>query len=148
MRALCASLPYVPGDYRVACVVSVPVITEIGIIDHKGILSNVSGDDGLPMVIHNAKLFGKVIEASMTTFRLKARGPVSSDGYPGELAPLEVLRRARSELETPWLVWRNCEHFVHWAHGLEMRSPQLRQRAGKVAIRTAGLGAACLARLL
>jgi hypothetical protein len=135
-------IPYIPGNYAVGGVIAVPVMTEVGVISHKGILSDRIGDDGLPMVIHNAKLFDAVIEASMTVFCLKAVGPVSSEGYPGELPPLMVLARARSQIESPWRLWNNCEHFVHWAHGQKKKSPQLRKKAGKVAMWT-GVAAAC-----
>jgi len=126
----------IPGGYRVGCVLSVPVTTEIGIISHKGIMTEKLGDDGLPMVLHNAKLFDQIIESSMTVFVLKARGLVRSEGYPGLFAPGIVLERARSQLGKPWRPWDNCEHFVAWAHGLERVSPELRRKVKKAGVVT------------
>lgn len=130
-----------PGDYRVACVLSVPVQTEVGVINHKGLLGDRLGPDDLPTVIHAAKLFEQIIESTMSEYLLMAVGPLSSEGYPGLLPPHEVLARARSQITKPWRLWHNCEHFVAWAHAVPVRSPQLRTAVKKVGM-TAGLVAA------
>jgi Lecithin retinol acyltransferase len=55
---------------------------------------------------------------------------VTIEGYLGRLPPATVIARARSTRR-----WRyswtgfNCEHFVRHAHGVEIKSPQLRQWA-------------------
>ncbi|MCG7980275.1 MAG: lecithin retinol acyltransferase family protein [Candidatus Thiodiazotropha taylori] len=47
-------------------------------------------------------------------------------GYPSQLPPFVVLRKARNKLGTKYDVFKwNCEHFVRWAHGLKPESPQL-----------------------
>ena len=125
-------IPYIPGGYCAGCVVSVPVQTNVGTVQHKGILSDCMGPDGYPMVIHNAKLYGEIVESTMTIYVMKALGPVVSEGFPGRLSQSEVVARARNHIGQPWRPFSNCEHFVSWAHGLEAKSPQLR-RAGKKA---------------
>ncbi len=76
-----------------------------------------------PTVISSSFKRGCVIEEPLSAF---AEGKkVELVGYPGCLHPHEVLRRARAELGRPWRLFDNCEHFVHRAHGLEPRSPQL-----------------------
>jgi hypothetical protein len=136
-----APIPFVRGDYRPGCVVSVPVHTEVGRVIHVGILSDRFGPDGCPMVIHAAKIFGKIIEDTMTVFMLHALGPVCSEGYPGILAPTVVMARARAEIGKPWRPWSNCEHLVTMAHGLPTRSPQIRSAAKKTAVVAASASA-------
>lgn len=127
-----------PGHYAPGCIVSLPVATEVGIVKHKGILSDRKGPDGYPMVIHAAKLRSQgVIEAPMTSFFEMARGPLSSEGYPSLLSPKLVLERARSRIGVPWKLLDNCEHFAAWCHGMPKKSPELRRKAatfGAVAV--------------
>lgn len=130
-------MKFIPGDYRPGCVVAVPVTTSVGVVSHKGILSDQRDQDRLPMVIHAAKLFGAIIESPMREFMLMAVGHLESEGYPGKLAPELVLARARALLGQPWRPWANCEHFAYYAHGLERKSPQMRA-AGKKALGVAG----------
>ena len=60
-------------------------------------------------------------------------------GYPSNLAPIEVIRRARLLTGHPYsLLGFNCEHFVRIAHGLRPESPQVRGWA-LLALITAGL---------
>lgn len=122
-----------PGDYRIGCILAVPVQTNVGVVSHKGLMGDHLGDDELPTVVHNAKLFGQIVETSMSDYLLMAVGPISSEGYPGLLPSAEVLTRARSQIEKPWRLWHNCEHFVAWSHGLPVRSPQLRSAAKSAA---------------
>jgi hypothetical protein len=140
----------VPGYFIAGCVLSVPVRTKVGIIDHKGLLGDRRGPDGLPTVIHSAKFFDeRVVETSMNDYALMSVGPISSEGFPGGLAPGEVLSRARSQIEKPWRLWDNCEHFIAWAHGVPEKSPQLRAAVKKTA-KTTGLvvGALVLSRFM
>ena len=51
---------------------------------------------------------------------------VYAEGYLGKLNPSEVLVRARSQRGATYsLLGRNCEHFVRFAHGVAIESPQL-----------------------
>lgn len=127
-----AEIQSIPGGYCAGCIVSVPVETNVGTVNHKGILSDCLGPDEYPMVIHNAKIYGEIVESSMSVYVSKAVGPVASEGYPGQLTQAVVIARARSHIGQQWRPLSNCEHFVSWAHGLEVTSPQLR-RAGKKA---------------
>ena len=64
-------------------------------------------------------------------------------GYPGSLPSTHVLQRARSRTGHPYklLSW-NCEDFAHWAHGVEVRSPQRASLAATLSILALGLLAA------
>lgn len=58
-----------------------------------------------------------------------ARGRrVTIDGYLGGLLPEVVMQRARLKRGQAYS-WTNfnCEHFVRYAHGVPVESPQLRQ---------------------
>ena len=54
--------------------------------------------------------------------------PVVCDGYFGNLPPMIVMWRARLKAGHlySWLDF-NCEHFVRYAHGVPVESPQLQQ---------------------
>lgn len=60
-----------------------------------------------------------------------ARGQtVVIEGYLGVLPPEAVMRRARMKRGQAYsLSDFNCEHFVRYAHGVPVESPQLRQWA-------------------
>ncbi|HXX66054.1 MAG TPA: hypothetical protein VEK07_02675 [Polyangiaceae bacterium] len=128
------SLRFLPGNYGPGVVVAVPMMTQAGIVLHKGILADGTGWDGYPTVVHNSKLYGTALETTMTEYARGARGPVRSEGYPGRLPRWRVLQNARSMLGLPWRLEQNCEHFVSLAHGLVPNSPQLKAGAGKAAL--------------
>jgi hypothetical protein len=109
-------------------------------VKHKGILSDQKGADGFPLVIHNGKIYGGIVEHSMTDFFRNAEGPMHSEGYPSKYAPGIVLERARSKIGQPWRPWDNCEHFVTWAHGVPQKSPELRRKAAQVGAVLVGAG--------
>ena|SRR6266849_490467 len=67
---------------------------------------------------------GGVVEQPLDEF--SGGAPVTPAGYPGTLHPLVVIDRARRQIGTPWRLNFNCEHFVNWAHGVEVQSPQLK----------------------
>lgn len=94
---------------------------------------------------HVALLGDRLIqgERSVLAFSAKARGfteqrfcafadgrTVASDGFLGGLPPSSVMQRARSKQGEPysWMDF-NCEHFVRYAHGLPIESPQVRRWA-------------------
>lgn len=53
---------------------------------------------------------------------------VTVDGYPGTLSPSEVMQRASLKRGQAYSLFDfNCEHFVRYAHGRLIESPQLRQ---------------------
>lgn len=53
---------------------------------------------------------------------------VTIDGYLGTLSPAEVMQRASLKRGQAYLLFDfNCEHFVRYAHGLLIESPQIRQ---------------------
>ncbi len=112
------------------------VAVSVGPVDHVGILTD-RQIDGLPTVISNSLRAAGVAEESLLTFGSGKQ--VRVIGFPGNLSPREVLQRARSRIGKPWslLKW-NCEHFVHWAHGLKPTSPQL---AVAVALALLGIAA-------
>jgi hypothetical protein len=138
----------IPGDYRVGCILSVPVKTRVGTVHHKGLFADRLGPDDLPTVLHNSHLVGKVIESTMSDYVALAVGPLSSDGFPSQLAPHAVLERARSQLDQPWRLLNNCEHFVMWCHDMPVCSPQLRTATRRVGTAAAVAGAFVLRRLL
>lgn len=64
-------------------------------------------------------------------FSIFAKGrSVTVEGYLGGLPPAAVMRRARLKQGQAYS-WTNfnCEHFVRYAHGVPIESPQLRQWA-------------------
>lgn len=64
-------------------------------------------------------------------FSIFARGQtVVIEGYLGVLPPVVVMQRARMKKGQAYsLSDFNCEHFVRYAHGVPVESPQLRQWA-------------------
>ena len=64
-------------------------------------------------------------------FSIFARGQtVVIEGYLGVLPPAVVMQRARLKRGLAYsLSDFNCEHFVRYAHGVSVESPQLRQWA-------------------
>jgi lecithin:retinol acyltransferase len=114
-----------PGD-----VVGVAVdVAGVGVVTHKGLVSDRRGEDGYPRVLHASKFVGRVDESTMTTFvhRAVEGARLRALGYPGRLPRRLVLARARSRIGERYdLVLANCEHYVAWCHGLAPESPQLR----------------------
>jgi hypothetical protein len=102
---------------------------------HKGIVSD-RWYGGKPMIISNSARSGGVHEEAWDVF---AEGnTVAVDGYPGGLPHFEVMSRAKSFISSQYDLFRwNCEHFVAYAHGLQLKSPQV---AATVAIATLCLG--------
>lgn len=110
----------VPALWRIGEVVQVPA----GLYFHVALIGDriVGGERGILAFTPDA---GGLIEQPFSEF---ARGrPVTRVGYLGALPPAIVLQRARMMSETPYS-WTefNCEHFVRYAHGVPVVSPQLR----------------------
>lgn len=98
-----------------------------GFYDHVGILGGVNARGERTVLSFSAQA-GGFLEQPLREF--SQGGTVRVDGYPGSLAPREVLRRAHGQRGRAysWATF-NCEHFVRWAHGVAIESPQLRQWA-------------------
>ena len=71
---------------------------------------------------------GGFVEEPFSAF---ARGrAVVIEGFLGSLPPVVVMQRARMKQGQAYsLTEFNCEHFVRYAHGVPVESPQLRQWA-------------------
>lgn len=111
----------------VAGVVGVPVLTRVGRVDHKGVVTDRYGSDGEPTILHASDLYGRVVETDAGEFVQRAIGPVRFVGYLGSLAPAEVLRRGRARVgERYRTLTANCEHYATGVHGLPPESAQLR----------------------
>lgn len=83
---------------------------------------------GEPSVLAFSAQAGGFTEQRFSVF---ARGrSVTADGYLGGLPPATVMQRARLKQGQAYS-WTdfNCEHFVRYAHGVAIESPQLRQWA-------------------
>lgn len=96
-----------------------------GFYNHVGLLGDrfINGERGVLSFSAKAKGF---VEEPLSVF---AGGhPVVCDGYFGNLPPTTVMWRARLKAGQPysWLDF-NCEHFVRYAHGVRVESPQLQQ---------------------
>jgi hypothetical protein len=108
-------------------VVGVPIVTRIGRVDHKGVVTDRYGSDGEPTILHASDRYGRVVETEASDFAARAVGPVRFVGYLGNLSPDEVLRRARAKIGARYRpLAANCEHFATGVHGLPPESPQLR----------------------
>jgi len=112
-------------------IVSVPFLI---VFRHLGIISD-RRHQGKPMVISNSPWSGGVSEQPWGMFT--GGFDVALAGYPSNLPPYEVLRRARSQIGTRYslLTW-NCDHFVRYAHGLASESPQLARAVLLLAVGT------------
>jgi len=71
---------------------------------------------------------GGFVEQTYSAFAGESN--VTINGYLGSLPPETVMQRARLKhgQAYSWINF-NCEHFVRYAHGVPIESPQLRQWA-------------------
>ncbi|EMN5130297.1 lecithin retinol acyltransferase family protein [Burkholderia contaminans] len=99
-----------------------------GLYDHVALLGEYGVGGGERNVLAFSAESRGFVEQPFSDF---ATGrPVTVDGYLGRLAPEVVLGRARSVRgQTYSLIGFNCEHFVRYAHNVEITSPQLWQWA-------------------
>ena len=89
---------------------------------HEGLRSDRTGPDGVPLVLHRSKRRGRAVEESAEEFTLGVPA-VRVLGYPGQLDPAEVCRRARAALDSPWTYRENCQAYTRHAHGVSARVP-------------------------
>ena len=112
------------------------VRVDTGLYSHVGLLGDrvINGERSVLSFSAEANGF---VEEPVSAF--SGGRSVACDGYLGNLPPAVVMWRARQKAGQPysWLDF-NCEHFVRYAHGVPVESPQLRQA-------TAVLGALGLA---
>lgn len=106
-------------DLKIGSIVS----TDRTFYPHVGIIAS-KDRDGRITVISNSNSRGCVVEETLAEFL--GGGDLRIDGYPSSLPPHAVLARARAKIGSPYsLINFNCEHFVRYVHGLEIKSPQL-----------------------
>ncbi len=117
-------LPYPPGAI---------LATDRGFFTHYGIAgdSRVAGEQS---VISCSRRRRGCAEESLSAFANGTR--VTCHGLIGNLAPFDILARARADIGSTWhLMTDNCEHHVTRACGLKPKSPQIRRAAaGTMAI--------------
>lgn len=95
-----------------------------GIYDHVGLVSDRRVGGELAVISHSADA-GGVVEEPLSVFA--GTRTFYIDGYPGQLPWFEVMARARSGWPKFYSLFGfNCEHFVRYAHGLPVESPQIR----------------------
>lgn len=101
-------------------VVSVPIALGFR---HKGIVSD-RWLNGKPMVISGSNRMGYVVEETWDVFSGGIEHRV--ENIDGVVSGMTAVMRARSKVGTTYslLEW-NCDHVVHYAVGLEPRSPQI-----------------------
>lgn len=97
----------------------------VGPFKHYGIVSG-RAIGGMPHVISNSRRKGAVAEEPVSVF--SGGKSIKVHGRLGELSPSAVVSRARSQLGKTYNLLRwNCEHFVRWAYGIKVESPQLQR---------------------
>ena len=99
----------------------------VGPIEHFGIVSD-QLIGGVPHIISNSKRTGLVCEEPVSIF---ANGQnLKTYDFSGTLNPSAVVSRARTKIGSAYdLIGWNCEHFIRWALGMKVESPQLRGAA-------------------
>ncbi len=98
-----------------------------GFYDHVALLSDRWLGGERAVLSFSAQSCG-LVEQCISTFA--AGRDVTVDGYLGGLPPGTVMQRARLKQgqSYSWTKF-NCEHFVRYAHGVPVESPQLQQWA-------------------
>lgn len=119
-----------PSHLPPTTVLSIPAPVGLLTVNHVGLVSRRFDQHGLPYIYNASKRSGAVKLDPWDVFTL---GTGSADilDIQGTLSESEILRRAHSRLDEPWDLWSaNCEHYVRWCHGLDVKSPQLRFGVG------------------
>ncbi|MBL4828993.1 MAG: lecithin retinol acyltransferase family protein [Aliivibrio sp.] len=90
--------------------------------EHWGVVSE------LGTVVSSSQRTGVVKEESFEVF--SSGYDIISKGYPSNLDPNDVLRKARGAIGKEWkLITDNCQHFATWCHN-NKHSPQLQLLIG------------------
>ena len=121
-------MPYLLNQQNIWTLQAGTVIrVNCGLYDHVALLSDwpVNGERG---VLSFSAQHRGLVEESISAF--SAGSPVTVDGYFGSTPPAAVMQRARLKHDQDYL-WTefNCEHFVRYAHGVPIESPQLQKWA-------------------
>lgn len=91
-----------------------------GLYRHSGLLYGWNGE--IPLVLANLPGGARI----QTGDEFSGGQRIKVRGYPSNMSHMQVLARAATAMNRPysWLSW-NCEHFVAFAHGLKVESPQV-----------------------
>jgi hypothetical protein len=121
-------MPYLLNQQNIWTLPAGTVIrVNCGLYDHVALLSDwpINGERG---VLSLSAQHGGLVEESISAF--SARKTVTVDGYLGATPPAMVMQRARLKRGQAYS-WTefNCEHFVRYAHGVPIESPQLQKWA-------------------
>jgi len=113
-----------PRTLRPGTVVTVQMKGLFKIAHHFALVTDKTGDDGLPVVVANAIETGGPAEVRWSDF---VQGREYRAFYPSALPPQTVLYNAYAMFGTRYNLLRwNCEHFANTAHGRPGRSDQVR----------------------
>jgi hypothetical protein len=113
-----------PHRLRPGTVVTVQMKGLFRIAHHFALVTDKTGDDGMPMVVANAIETGGPAEVRWRDF---VQGRQYRAFYPSALPPQTVLYNAYAMFGTRYnLLHWNCEHFANAAHGRPGRSDQVR----------------------
>jgi hypothetical protein len=113
-----------PSALRPGTVVTVQMKGLFKLAHHFALVTDKTGDDGMPLVVANAIETRGPAEVRWTDF---VQGRQYRAFYPSTLPPQTVLANAYAMFGTSYnfLHW-NCEHFANTAHGRPGRSDQIR----------------------
>jgi hypothetical protein len=113
-----------PRTLRPGTVVTVQMKGLFRIAQHFALVTDRTGDDGMPIVVANAIETRGPAEVRWCDF---VQGREVRAFYPSNLAPQTVLYNAYAMFGTRYHLLRwNCEHFANAAHGRPGRSDQVR----------------------
>jgi hypothetical protein len=122
-----------PSTLPPGTVISVPVATAIGDVEHYGFITHEMGPDGCPLVISKSKRRNGVVVEPFAAFEDGRR--VTVRGRWGNRRWDQVLQAAYNRRGERWSATANCEHFVRECCGLQSTSPQLANHvAGTIAV--------------
>ena len=121
-----------PQTLRPGTVVTVRMKGLFKLAQHFALVTDKTGNDGMPMVIANAIETGGPAHVRWTDF---VQGRNYRAFYPSALRPETVLTNAYALFGTRYsfLHW-NCEHFANAAHGRPGRSDQIRSGVALAAL--------------
>ena len=113
-----------PRALRPGTVVTVQMKGLFRIAQHFALVTDKTGDDGMPIVVANAIETRGPAEVRWKDF---VQGREYRAFYPSNLPPQTVLYNAYAMFGTRYHLLRwNCEHFANAAHGRPGRSDQVR----------------------